>query len=104
MISVGSEVIKNFQAITLRSYGGEEGKLISGRFFPGDGLAEALTLSVALSEVSYGDHYTNSLRVQVRLMPQPTYSWVMVSRENTDVQVLGVLIPKMLLSRTNYRT
>lgn len=54
MISVGSEVIKNFEAITLRSYGGEEGKLISGQFFQGDWLLEALILTTICAVVSYG--------------------------------------------------
>lgn len=40
MLSVGSEVIKNFEAITLRSYKGEEGNLIPGQFFQGGWLVE----------------------------------------------------------------
>lgn len=54
MISVGSEVIKNFEAITLRSYGGEKGKLISGQFFQGDWLLVALILTAICAVVSYG--------------------------------------------------
>lgn len=47
MLSVGSKVIKNFEAITLRSYRGEEEKPTPGPFFQGDWLVEALILTNA---------------------------------------------------------
>lgn len=54
MISVGSEVIKNFEAITLRSYGGEKRKLIPGQLFQGEWLLEVQTLtSMSLSAQSW---------------------------------------------------
>lgn len=46
MISVGSEVIKKFEAITLRSYGGEKRKLIPGQLFQGEWLLEAQILTI----------------------------------------------------------
>lgn len=45
MISVGSEVIRNFETIALRSYVGKKSKLIPGQFFQGDWLLEALILT-----------------------------------------------------------
>lgn len=45
MISVGSEVIKKFEAITLRSYGGEKRKLIPGQLLRREWLVEARILT-----------------------------------------------------------
>lgn len=47
MLSVGSEVIKKFEAITPRSYTGEKGNLTPGQFFQGDWLLEALIFPTA---------------------------------------------------------
>lgn len=74
MLSVGSEVIKKFEAITLRSYRGEEGSLTAGQFFQGDWLLEALilpTVSMQWSDMGHQKQETLAKKSLVMLTSLP---------------------------------
>ena len=77
MLSVGSEVIKKFEAITPRSYRGEEGNLTPGQFFQGDWLQEALilpTISMQWSDIGSQKQKTLSKKSLV-ILASPTQLW-----------------------------
>lgn len=77
MLSVGSEVIKKFEAITLRSYRGEEGNLTPGQFFQGDWLLKALILpTVSMQWSDMGRQKQKTLdKKSLVMLTSPTRLW-----------------------------